>query len=108
MGGLSRAGGWLGRDPTVRSFLIGLPILAIVLLVAFYYWANGLVYFPVRYPDGPWNWQAALSAADVWLAARDGVKLHGWWIRVPDARLATVFFHGNGGNLAHRAPHMRE
>src|SRR5207248_390340 len=69
--------------------------------------ANSAVYYPARYPDGLWNLQRDNAATEVWLTARDGVKLNAWWIAAPRARLATVFFHGNAGNLTHRTEHIR-
>jgi fermentation-respiration switch protein FrsA (DUF1100 family) len=89
----------------VRYVLVGL--LVIIVYIALRFAANSAVYYPLRYPDGLWNLQRDLAAAEVWLTARDGVKLNAWWIAAPGARLATVFFHGNGGNLTHRIEHMR-
>ena len=91
----------------MRFFLVGLPILLAVLYGALRFTANRAVYYPLRYPDGLWNLQREVAATDVWLTARDGVKLHTWWIEAPQARMATVFFHGNAGNLTHRIAHMR-
>ncbi|RMD83511.1 MAG: alpha/beta hydrolase [Candidatus Dadabacteria bacterium] len=61
---------------------------------------RGLIYFPSRRllatPAA-----AGLVYEDVWLRARDGVRLHGWWVPAPSA--ATVlFFHGNAGNIGDR------
>jgi fermentation-respiration switch protein FrsA (DUF1100 family) len=89
----------------VRLLLVGL-LLAIV-YVALRFVANSAVYYPLRFPDGLWNLQRDIAATDVWLTTRDGVKLNAWWIEAPRARLATVFFHGNGGNLTHRIEHMQ-
>jgi len=89
----------------VRLFLVCL-LLAIV-YAALRLAANSAVYHPLRYPDGLWNLQRDVAATEVWLTARDGVKLNAWWIAAPDAHLVTVFFHGNAGNLTHRIEHMR-
>jgi hypothetical protein len=91
----------------VRLFLIGLPVLLAVAYGALRFVANSAVHFPLRYPEGSWNLQRDVAATEVWLTARDGVKLNAWWIAAPQARLATVFFHGNAGNLTHRIDHMR-
>lgn len=67
--------------------------------------------FPAqRYPDGPWADadRELAGRQEVELVAEDGMRLHGWWVPVADAKkfprpLATVlFFHGNAGNLSHR------
>jgi hypothetical protein len=91
----------------VRFFLVGLPLLLAIVYGALRYAANSAVYYPLRYPEGLWNLQRDIGATEVWLTTRDGVKLNAWWIAAPQARLATVFFHGNAGNLTHRIDHMR-
>ena len=91
----------------MRLFLVGLPLLLAIVYGALRFAANNAMYYPLRYPDGLWNLQRDVGANDVWLTARDGVKLNAWWIAAPQARLVTAFFHGNGGNLTHRIEHMR-
>jgi fermentation-respiration switch protein FrsA (DUF1100 family) len=91
----------------MRFVLIGLPIIAATLFASLYFAANSAVYYPLRYPEGWWDRRAAVGAVEVWIVTRDGVRLNAWWIPSPNARVATVFFHGNGGNLTHRIPHMR-
>jgi uncharacterized protein len=49
-----------------------------------------------------------LGAQDVWLRTADGVEIHGWWVKAEGSRLATLFLHGNAGNIGHRAAHIRE
>ncbi len=43
---------------------------------------------------------------EVWFAARDGVRLNGWFFpaapRSPRGHLAVLHCHGNGGNISHR------
>jgi fermentation-respiration switch protein FrsA (DUF1100 family) len=39
---------------------------------------------------------------DVTLTTSDNVRLHGWYIPVPNARATLLFFHGNAGNISHR------
>lgn len=62
------------------------------------------MYYPLRYPQGEWSVQADLGANDVWIKTADSVALHGWWV-VPrqGARVATLHFHGNAGNITYRA-----
>jgi len=38
----------------------------------------------------------------------DGVKIHGWWVRREHSSLATLFLHGNAGNITDRARHIEE
>jgi uncharacterized protein len=63
------------------------------------------LYYPMRYPLGEWGLQAAAGATDIWLTSADGVRLNAWWFAKPDARLATLFLHGNAGNVTHRIDH---
>jgi fermentation-respiration switch protein FrsA (DUF1100 family) len=87
---------------------VGLPLMAAAGYGALYWYANRSVYFPYRYPEGDWQVQASLGAQDVWLESAGGVKLHAWWIACPGSKLATLFLHGNAGNITHRARHARE
>jgi hypothetical protein len=73
-----------------------------------YYWANRLVYFPSTYPQGDWDTQQLVGAADAWMEASDGVKIHGWWVERPGSPFATLYLHGNAGNVTHRAARLQE
>ena len=93
--------------PRIPNYL-GLPLLAVAGYGALCWWANRSVYFPYQYPEGDWQAQASLGAQDVWLESADRVKLHAWWMACPGSKLATLFLHGNAGNITHRAAHARE
>lgn len=43
-----------------------------------------------------------LPFLDVFLAAQDNIRLHGWYIPAPKPRATLLFFHGNAGNISHR------
>jgi len=86
---------------------VAYPLTAGTAFAALSYWANRSVYFPSKYPDGFWDEQARVGAADAWLNTADGVRIHAWQVSHGDA-LVTLFFHGNAGNLTHREPHFRE
>ena len=66
------------------------------------------MYFPSRYPEGDWGLQQRLGAADAWVVTSDGVRIHGWFVKVPGTALVTLFFHGNAGNITDRASHILE
>jgi fermentation-respiration switch protein FrsA (DUF1100 family) len=87
--------------------VIGLPVFLAVAYGLLRLAANNAVFYPFRYPDGLWHLQRDVGAAEIWLTTRDNVRINGWWIVAPQSRMATVFFHGNGGNLTHRVEHMR-
>src|SRR5260370_1133495 len=40
-----------------------------------------------------------------WIRTSDGRRVNAWWFPSPDARLATIFLHGNAGNVTHRVDH---
>ncbi len=68
--------------------------------------AHRSVFYPMKYPEGWWHLQPRIGAEDVWLVTGDGVKLHGWHASPPEARWATLFLHGNAGNVTHRVQAM--
>jgi uncharacterized protein len=87
---------------------VAYPVLAAVSYGFLYFMANRSVYFPSKYPEGVWDWQAQLGAVDVWFDTPDGVRIHGWFVKQPDARFVTLFLHGNAGNITDRYFHIRE
>jgi uncharacterized protein len=72
----------------------------VVMLLA-YALQDRLVYFPTRELEATPR-ALGVDYEDVWLAAEDGVRLHGWFAALPAARATVLFFHGNGGNISHR------
>jgi hypothetical protein len=101
---------------------IGWPVLAAWAYFVLAFFGHHALYHPARYPEGPWNLQHALQAEDVWLAAADGVRIHGWFVppvggtaaagdsqedgvEAADAgqEIVTLYLHGNAGNISHRA-----
>jgi fermentation-respiration switch protein FrsA (DUF1100 family) len=89
-------------------WFVAWPVILAVTAGALYYFANRAVYFPTRYPEGMWREQASLGADDVWLEAERGVRLHGWMMRRADSSIATLFLHGNAGNVTHRGGSARQ
>lgn len=67
------------------------------------YLAHRSIYYPAKFPAGWWDEQKRLGAEDAHLTSSDGVKLHGWWLRRAGAKIATLFLHGNAGNVTHRS-----
>jgi hypothetical protein len=88
--------------------LIGWPLLGAFSYGVMYFFVQRSIYFPFQYPQGFWQVQGQLGAGDVWLRTSDGVRLHGWWLAPPEARVVTLFLHGNAGNVTHRAGHIQE
>jgi uncharacterized protein len=63
------------------------------------------LYFPERQIEATPQ-SAGLAYEDIWFAAADGLKLHGWLVPAPGARFTVVWFHGNAGNISHRVNNM--
>jgi fermentation-respiration switch protein FrsA (DUF1100 family) len=84
------------------------PLLVFAAWAFFSFLAARSTYYPLRFPHGDWSLKTALNAEDVWLHTADGIRLHAWWIEAPGSRLATLFLHGNAGNVTHRYLHARE
>ncbi len=94
----------LFRNPISLVWLIA----AVAACGGLYYFANRALYYPIKFPHGGWGDQARLGAIDVWMTTPDGVRLHGWWVSSNGSRLATLFLHGNAGNITDRAARIRE
>jgi len=101
---------WLRKDVFVSHipWYISYPLVVAAAYGALYWTASRLVYFPSKYPEGLWDAQAQLGAADVWLDTADGVRIHGWQIDRPGAPFVTLYLHGNAGNITDRYDHFRE
>ena len=84
--------------------------LTVLALTAFIWFmlrhlVDGLIYSPMKYPEGDWQSGSALGAHDVWFHASDGRKLHAWWFPRDGARFVVLFLHGNAGNVTQRLDH---
>lgn len=78
--------------------------VAMGLLLRFTSLINQFIYFPEStiYQD-PGDF--GLEFEDVYLTTSDGVRIHGWF--VPGSGGTTLlWFHGNGGNISHRADNI--
>jgi len=68
------------------------------------------LFFPDKYPTGNWDVSALdPRPTDHVITTPDGLKLHAWLFAAKDADAPLlIFFHGNGGNLSHRADTAEE
>ena len=87
---------------------LGIAIVVVFATGLAYYFANRAIYYPIKYPQGEWDAQRVVGASDAWIETSDGLKIHGWWVQREGSRLATLFLHGNAGNISYRAPHIQE
>ncbi|MGP0075400.1 MAG: alpha/beta hydrolase [Bryobacteraceae bacterium] len=94
----------------MRLYLL-ISVIAIVLPLVrglLYHLARWAVYHPSKYPVGDWDAQRLVGASDAWIETSDGVKIHGWWVQREDSPWATLFLHGNAGNITNRTRHIQE
>ncbi len=101
------------ESPTPRSakrrflfrFLCIVLLSTVALAVLIMIFENRIIFVPTKYPAGDWDApaRATVPFEDVWLETSDGVKIHGWMARGKGARATILYFHGNAGNLTHRA-----
>ena len=75
---------------------------------------NKLIYFPCGPEEGDWR-PAELCVEDVYFETSDGLRLHAWYCSCPadapswlagSCRPVLLYFHGNAGNLSHRAENI--
>jgi fermentation-respiration switch protein FrsA (DUF1100 family) len=90
---------------TPRAWIVAL--LVVLIFFMFQQVLDRLVYYPMPYPQGDWNLQAQAGAQDLWFTTRDGIRLNAWWFPKPGSRFATLFLHGNAGNVTHRIDHAQ-
>ena len=86
-------------------------ILALLLLYAVFLVAceDKIIYHPHKYPQGIWNPSSFnVKVEDVFFLAKDGTKLHGWYIPSANAQATLLWFHGNAGNLTHRLENIQQ
>ncbi len=84
-----------------------LVVSLVIVLVPFL--ENRVIYHPICYPNGLWNPEAeGLNVEDIWFQSPDGTKLHGWFVPAPEATTTLLWFHGNAGNLSHRAENIQK
>jgi fermentation-respiration switch protein FrsA (DUF1100 family) len=87
--------------------LLGLAILYFLLLGGLLLFEDRFIYHP-NARGGRWlEAPAELAAEDVWLTNPDGAHIHAWWCPVEGASGATLFCHGNAGNLSQRSGDIR-
>lgn len=60
-----------------------------------------LIFFPIKkMRSDPAS--VGLKYEDIYLTAKDGVKLNGWYLDNKATQKVILLFHGNGGNISHR------
>lgn len=104
------------RRSSLGFWLVVLAVACATIVVGAMFLERQMIYYPTRYPDGLWELDAVTrhtgcTLEDCHFTAADGVRLHGWWCRPTHAEgltagMVLLWFHGNAGNLSHRADLM--
>lgn len=89
------------RDAPIWKRVLRSAALAIVLVFliggAFVmFFEDRFIYFPAKEELGK------SPGEDVFLTTSDGVKIHGWHVTHPDAKVSILYFHGNAGHIGDR------
>jgi fermentation-respiration switch protein FrsA (DUF1100 family) len=69
---------------------------------------KGIVFFPERYLEATPKDYRLDHYEDVFFSAKDGTRLHGWFVHGPDERAVLLWFHGNAGNISHRLHNLKK
>jgi fermentation-respiration switch protein FrsA (DUF1100 family) len=91
----------------VLMWLVGVPLIAyLAVLGCLYVLQRQLLYFPDR-SRPQLGLLAGLGVREVELTTADGLSLRSWYLPVDDGRPVILYFHGNGGNIGHRAERLQ-
>jgi fermentation-respiration switch protein FrsA (DUF1100 family) len=84
-------------------WLLGIPLIAYLMVLGYLYlFQRTLMYFPDR-SRPQLGLLAQLGVREVSLTTMDGLSLLSWYLPPREDRKVIVYFHGNGGNIGHRA-----
>jgi fermentation-respiration switch protein FrsA (DUF1100 family) len=92
----------------IRGF-VALCVVAVLLFAAVLFFENSFVFHPSREPVAGWA-PPGLGIEECTLRTADGLELYGWWHPGegdPAQRPVLLWFHGNAGNITHRAEGLR-
>lgn len=88
--------------------ILAVGAYALILLILFFVQPR-LIYFPDM-PSrelGPGPNSVGLAYESVDIVTEDNIRLHGWYVPVPEPRGVVLFFHGNAGNISHRLDSLK-
>lgn len=79
-----------------RSAARVVALVVVLLAAGIFLFEGSFIYFPTAGGVGP------SPGEEVDLGASDGVRIHGWFVGHPQAKVSLLLFHGNAGNLENR------
>jgi len=90
------------------TLLLGVGAGLILVVVSLRVFENRFIYFPPRYPEGfSSRKNYGLDVQEVWLTARDNVRLNAYYLANPASPKALVWFHGNAENIGDGLEHLK-
>lgn len=97
-------------DQATRCFVI-VSVGVVLAVAALLLFEDRFVFHPTRQPLTAWL-PEGLGVVECTFRARDGTRLHGWWhpgegLGDSHKRPVLLWFHGNAGNITHRAENLR-
>ena len=99
------------RNPWKR-YAISAAVLCATIAVMMPFLESSMIFYPTAWPDGFWDIEAVARGSgsvieDCYFSAEDGPRLNAWWchsaVAENDGGMVLLLFHGNAGNLSHRA-----
>lgn len=97
--------------PSRARRLVDLLLLVAVALVlvtgVMLLFERRLIYIPFRDLEVEPS-TLALRHEEAWLTAEDGVRIHAWFLPLPDARRTVLVCNGNAGNMSYRLDRAQE
>ncbi len=95
------------KGKAILDTLVWLAVLLVLFVLFLVGCENKIIYHPDKFPVGQWDTsRIPLPIQEVWFEAKDGVKLHGWYVPHEKAEASFLFYHGNAGNLSHRTENV--
>jgi fermentation-respiration switch protein FrsA (DUF1100 family) len=92
---------------TLKSVLLVALVCYVGLIGVMYLAQRALMYFPYTVRMTPQEADFP-QAAEVELTAADGVRILAWTVTPKPGKPVVLYFHGNGGSLAHRVSRFRK
>ena len=92
---------------TLKSVLLVALVCYVGLVAVMYLAQRALMYFPYAARMAPADADFP-QAREVDLTAADGVRILAWTVPPKPGKPVVLYFHGNGGSVAHRVPRFRK
>jgi fermentation-respiration switch protein FrsA (DUF1100 family) len=92
---------------TLKSVLLVALVCYVGLVAVMYLAQRKLMYFPYAARMAPADADFP-QAREVELTAADGVRILAWTVPPKPGKPVVLYFHGNGGSVAHRVPRFRK